>query len=111
MCSCYRPGGVPVPLRNKDYVTTLRLLQRFKHRKAAIQTNLKVKCVWNSVRYTGTKQVSPQNSATPTRPIYCNSTNYLLIVFSKSNPLPSPHTYKNPRSIPDLTTIVDNCHN
>ena len=72
MCSCYRTVGVPVLLRKMDYVTKLRLLQRFEPRKAAevysIQTNLKVKHVWNLLSYVGIIHVShplPTFIATP----------------------------------------------
>ena len=62
MCSCYRPEIVPVPLRNRDSVTTLRLLQRFEPSKAAeahsIQTKLKVKHVWTLISCAGTKYAS-----------------------------------------------------
>ena len=79
MCLCYRPDGVPLPLRNRGSVTTLRLQQRFEPSEAAeahsIQTNLNMKHVWNLISYAGTKYALP-NSITPTTPIYCNSTNY-----------------------------------
>ena len=72
MCSCYRPDGAPVPLRTTEYVTTLRLLQRFEPCNAAeahsIQTIMKVKDVWNLISCVGTKHVSPPNNITSTTP-------------------------------------------
>ena len=62
MCSCYRPDGVPVPVCNRDYVAALRFLQRFEPCKAveahSIQTNLKVRHVWNLISCAGTIHVS-----------------------------------------------------
>ena len=115
MCICYKPDGLPLPLCNRDYVTTLCFLQRFEPRKAAeahfIQTNLKVKYVWNLISYAGTKHASPAMFL-PLPPICCNSTDFLTFsCFSKPNLLHSPLFYKNPASIPDLTAMVDNCHN
>ena len=67
-------------------------VQRFERRKAteaqSIQTNLKLKHVWNLISYAGTKLT--------------------FSCFSKPNPLPYPPTYKNPPSISDLTAVVDN---
>ena len=115
MCSCYRPDGVPVPLCNRDYVATLRLLQRFEPCKAAeahsIQTNLKVKHVWNLISCAETIRFS-------LKPYYTHFPHLLQLhqllsfsCFSIPNSMPSPSTYKKPLSIPDLTVMVDNCHN
>ena len=86
---------------NRDYVTTLRLRQRFEPRKAAeahsIQTNLKVKHLWNLISYAGTKHVFPTNSASSTLPIYCNSTNFsLLVVFLNRIPATLPSLTRTP---------------
>ena len=74
MCSSYRRDCEPVPLRNRDYLTTLRSLQRFEPCKAveahSIQTNLKVKHVWNLTSYAGTKHVSPTNNVSSTPPFF-----------------------------------------
>ena len=114
MCICYKPDGLPLPLCNRDYVTTLCFLQRFEPRKTAeahfIQTNLKVKRMeFNKLCWDKTC-FSCNVSSTP--PIYCNSTDFFTFsCFSKPNLLHSPLFYKNPASIPDLTAMVDNCHN
>ena len=76
----------------------------------SIQTNLKVKHAWNLIFYAGTKSVSPPKNVTPTPPF--TATPLLTFsCFSIPNLLPFPLTYKNSPSIPDLTAMVDNCHN
>ena len=107
MCSCYRPDGIPVPLCNRDYVATLELLQRLKPWKAteesSIQTNLKVKHVWNLIK------LCWDNTYFSLKPCYTHFPHLLQLhqllnfsCFSKPNPINSPPTYKQPPSISTL---------
>ena len=115
MCSSYRRDCVPVPLRNRDYLTTLRFLQRFEPCKAAeahsIQNNLKVKHVWNLASMLGQNMFSPLTMFLPL-PHFLQLHQFLTFsCFSKPNTLHCPLNYKNTTSIPDSTAMVDNCPN
>ena len=105
-----------MPLRNRDYVTTLCLLQGFEPSNVAeahsIQTNLKVKHVWSLIGYAVTKHVSHQKQCYSHSPHLLELHKVLTFsCFSKQKPFSSPPTYKNPPSISDLIAMVDNCHN
>ena len=95
MCSCYRPDGAPVPLRNTEYIPTLLLLQRFEPCNAAeahsIQTILKVKHVWNIITL-GQNMFLPQTILLPL-PHLLQLHQLTFTCSSKPTPLFSPPTY------------------
>ena len=79
----------------------------------SIQTNLRVKHVWNLIYYAGTKKCFYPKKCYSHSLIYCYFINYWLLViflYQICSPFP-PLTTTTPPSIPDMTAVVDNCQN